>query len=129
MDDWDLADHTKLSHLATQKYMKRVYYEEIGVIALEIEEWVCGVEKSGFLNLLWVPHYHRTPINTIYICQLLTLVDDGCLWLGGPIPITDMLFHRNTHLHHEGLNSTKGKMEKKKMTEQMKKDYELVKKV
>jgi len=67
MEDWDLADHAKFLHLATEKYMRRVYYEETGVIVLEIEEWVCSVEKSGFLNLLWVPHYHRTPINTICV--------------------------------------------------------------
>ena len=39
--------------------------------------------------------------------QLLTLVHDGCLWLGMPIPITDMLIHRITHLPHEGLNPAK----------------------
>lgn len=84
------------------------------------------------LNLLWVPHYHRTPINTTCIRQLLTLVHDGCLWLGGPIPITNMLIHRITHLPHDGLNPAKEfgrKTWEKELAEWIKKDYELVKKV
>jgi len=32
---------------------------------------------------------------------------DGCLWLGAPIPITDMLIHRIMLLPHEGLNRAK----------------------
>lgn len=39
--------------------------------------------------------------------QLLTLVHDGCLWLGGLIPITDMLIHRVTHQPYEELNVAK----------------------
>jgi len=59
MEDWDLADYAKFQHLATNKYMWKVYYKEIGVIALETEEWVCGVKQSGFLNLLCMPHYQH----------------------------------------------------------------------
>lgn len=89
------------------------------------------VEKSGLFNLLWVPHYHRTPTNTICILQLLTLVHEGYLWLGGPIPITDMLIHRIIQLSYEGLNLTKEfgkKIGEKELAERMNKDYELVKK-
>jgi len=80
---------------------------ESGVTALETVEWICGVENSGLLNILWVPHYHRTPINTICVRQILTLVHVGYLWLGGPIPITDMLIHIIMHLPYKGLNPTK----------------------
>jgi len=107
MENWDLTDEAKFPHLVTVKYLRKVYYIETGVTMLEREEWVCGVEQSGLLNLLWVPHYHNTPINTICVCQLLTLVRDGCLGLGGPIPITNMIIHRITHLPYEGLNSAK----------------------
>ena len=78
MEDWDIVDRAKFPHLVMENYMKRVYYEETGMTVLEMEEWVYGVEQSGLLNLLWVPHYHRNPINTICICQMLTLVHDGC---------------------------------------------------
>jgi len=131
MEDWDLEDRTNFPNLVIDNFMKHVHYEETGVTVLEMEEWVCDVEQSRFLNLLWVPHYHRTPINTICVCQLLTLVNDGFLWLGGPIPITDMLIHGITHLPHEGLNPAKefgGKTREKELFERMKKDSELVKK-
>ena len=61
---------------------------------LEPVKWICEVEKVGLLNLLWVPHYHHTPINLIVIKQLMCLVHDGCLWLEEPIHITNMLIHR-----------------------------------
>ena len=63
--------------------------------------------KSRLLNLLWVPHYHRSNINTTCICWLLTLVHDGCLCIGASIPIMNMPIHRITHLLHEGLNPAK----------------------
>lgn len=62
MEYWDLVDHARFPYLETYKYMRRVYYVESGVTTLEIEEWVYGVEHLGMLNLLWVPHYHRTPL-------------------------------------------------------------------
>jgi len=131
MEDWDLVDHTKFPHLGMEKYMRRVYYEETGVTALEMEEWVCGVEKLGFLNLLCVPHYHRTPTNKICVRQLLTLFHDGCLWLRGPIPIIDMLIHRITHLPYKGPNSAKefyGKTGEINLAVKMKRDYNLMEK-
>lgn len=67
MEDWDLTDHAKFPHLAPDKYMRRVYYVESSVTALEMKEWVCGVEHSGLLNLPWLPHYHHTPINMICV--------------------------------------------------------------
>lgn len=36
MEDWDLADHAKFPYLATDKYMWKVYYEEMGVTTLEM---------------------------------------------------------------------------------------------
>lgn len=44
------------------------------------------------------------PITLIVIKQLLCLVHNGCLWLGEPIPITDILIHRITLLLHLRLN-------------------------
>ena len=84
------------------------------------------------MNLLWVPHYHCSNINTTYIRQLLTLVHDGCLCLGAPIPITNILSHRIMLLPHEGLNSAKefgGKASEHDLAENMKKKFELLKKL
>ena len=111
--------------------MQEVYYEETGVIVLEMKEWVCGDEKSRLLNPLLVPHYNRTPINTICVCQLLTLVHDGCLWLGKPIPIMEMLIHTIKKLPYKGANEAKefgGKTGEKDLAKMMKRDYGLLKK-
>lgn len=74
IEDWNLGDHARFPHLVTDKNMRRVYYEKSCVTALEIEEWVHGVKHLGLLNFSWVPDYHHTHINTIYVCQLLILV-------------------------------------------------------
>jgi len=54
------------------------------------------------------------------------------LWLGGPIPIIEMLIHGIMHLPCEGLNLTKAfgeNMREKDLVETMKRDYGLVKKL
>lgn len=132
MEDLDLANHDRFPHLVTANYVKHIYYVDSGVIVLEMVEWIRRVENSGLLKLLWVPHYHGTTINTTYVCQLLTLVHDGCLWLGGPIPITGMLIHRITHLSYKGLNLAKEfckMIGEKDLAERMKKEFVLVKKL
>jgi len=83
-EDWDLADHEKLPHLETRNLMKQ---NTVGVVTtLEPRKWLRGVEKVGLLNLLWVLHFHHTPITIFFVKQLLYLVHDGCLWVEEPSP-------------------------------------------
>lgn len=91
LEDWDLADHEKFPHLATKQVMCRIIDTNTGITALELRRWLKGVEKAGFLNLLWVLHYNRTLVTFLVIKQLLCLVHDGFLWLEELIPITDRL--------------------------------------
>lgn len=44
LEDWDLINHAKFPHLATNKYMTKIYYEENGVTRLELMKWVKRVE-------------------------------------------------------------------------------------
>lgn len=77
-----------------------------------------------------MPHSSHSVINTVYVRQLLVLVHDGCLWLGGPIPVTDMLVHRITLFHYQGVNPANafvGKSREKKMIDEMKSYFRLVK--
>lgn len=104
LEDWDLTDAEHFPHLVTDTLMHRVFYKVFGVIALDPRQWIKGVDKVGLLNLLWVSHYNRAYITLIVIKQLLCLVHDGCLWLGDPIPIIDMLIHRINLLLHSSLN-------------------------
>lgn len=131
LEDWDIADHEKFPHLATNKYVTKIYYEEAGFTSLEPMKWVKGIEQAGLLHMLCVSHFHRSIINNFFFCQFLTLVHDGCLWLGETIPITHMLIHRITKLPYTGANVAKkfgGKIKEKELTDKMKTEYGLVRK-
>ena len=67
-EDWDPVDHEKFPHLETRKLMKPKQNTAGGVTELELRKWLCGVEKAGLLNLLWVSHFHHTPI-TIFVIR------------------------------------------------------------
>lgn len=58
LEDWDLADHEKFPHLATNKYMTKIYNEETGFTRSELMKWVKGIEQAGLLHMLCVPHFH-----------------------------------------------------------------------
>jgi len=38
LEYWDLTDHERFRHLATNTFMKRVFYKESGVTTLELVE-------------------------------------------------------------------------------------------
>lgn len=100
-------------------------------IQLEMRTWLRGVEKARLLKLLWVPHYHHTPVIIFIIRQLPCLVQDGCLLLEVPIPIADHLIHRITRLPYSGedpANIAEGKGGELALTEAMKKKFKLEKK-
>lgn len=110
--------------------MTHIFYKDFGVTALVSVKWIRGVEKEGFLNLLWVPHYNRAPINLI-------MINNCCVWcttmlvVGKPIPITDMLIHKITLLSHSKLNPAKafgGKLGEHNLTERIKDKFKRVKK-
>lgn len=80
--------------------------------------------------MLWVPHFNKSVINTICVYQLLALVHNGCLLLGGPIPIDNMLVHRITVSPYQGehlADDFMGKLQEKKLANQIKSDFRLVK--
>lgn len=81
--------------------------------------------------MLYVPYFSHNIINTIFVHHFLALVHDGCLWLGGPIPIDNMLIHRIIALPYQGANlayAFVGKSQEKNLTDQMKSDFRLVNK-
>ena len=105
LEEWDF-DHNKFPHLATKKMMCHIIDTNTKMITLEQRRWLRGVDKAGFLNLLWVLHYNRTPVTLLVIKQLLCLVYDGFLWLEELIPITSRLIHSIMQLPYIGENLT-----------------------
>lgn len=82
--------------------MTHIDYEYIGVTKLEPMKWVHGVQLAELLHMIFIPHFHRSNINMQCVRQLLTLLDDGSLWLGEPIPIMDMLIDRISNFPYKG---------------------------
>lgn len=81
--------------------------------------------------MLCVPYFHKSIINIVFVRQLLVLVHDGCLWLGEPIPIIDILIHRITEFPCKGVDPTKefgGESGEKELADKMKLEFGLVKK-
>lgn len=131
MEDWDLGDHLKFPLFEPKKYLKKVYYEESVFTRLEQMKWAINIEHVGLLNTLWVPKFRQRIINTIFVCQLLVRVHDGCLSPGSPIPNDDMLIHIITLLHYQGedpVDTFVGKLQEKKLGDQMKSDFGMMKK-
>lgn len=130
-EDCNLVDHKKFPHLETTQLMHQKKDAPTRITKFEPRKWLRGVEREGLLNLLWVPHYHHSPVTIFVIRQLLCLVHDGCLWLEKPIPIMDHLIYRITQLPCKGedpANISKGKSDDLAIAEAMKKKFKLEKK-
>jgi hypothetical protein len=68
--------------------------------------WETGLEKSGILNLLEVPHFgHSLEINAC-VKLLLSCVHGGTLWLDPPVSIDTALIARITGLPKSGEDLT-----------------------
>ena len=59
-----------------------------GPIQRILKPWASGLEKSGLLGLINMPHFGR--LNEAHVCvkQLLACFHGGTRWLNLPIPIT-----------------------------------------
>ena len=75
------------------KYVRDEPYESIhmtpgGPIQRILKPWSSGLEKSGLLGLMNMPHFGR--LNEAHACakQLLACFHAGMLWLNTLIPVT-----------------------------------------
>lgn len=130
-EDWDLAHHEKFSRLEIKNLMKPNQNTVTRVTELKPPKWLCRVEKTRLLNLLWMSHFHHAPITIFIIRQLLSLVHDGCLWLVEPIPITANLIHCISRLpckEEDPTDISEGKGSDLVVAKAMKKKYKLEKK-
>jgi len=89
------------------------------------------VEKARLLHLIWILHFHHTPITIFVMRQLLCLVHDGYLWLEEPITITANLIHHISCLPCKGKDPAsiaEGKGSDLALAKAMKTKYKLEKK-
>ena len=67
LEDQDLEDTEQFPHLVTYQLIHRIFHKTTGMTMLEPWKWLRGMDKVGFLNMLWVPHYNRVPIRMVVI--------------------------------------------------------------
>jgi hypothetical protein len=85
-----------------------------------------GLDRTGILGLLKLPHFGRGQYATTCIKQLLAVTHGGDIWLDKPIPITVELIAQIIGLPIQGMDPTlilDDKSKEKVLTEEMKKKY------
>lgn len=90
--------------------------------------WVRGLAGSGLLNLLRMPPFGHYNITDQIVCQLLSLVHDGSLWIQDRIPIDAILIHWIIGLPMEGPDPIlcMGKKYKQNISNKVRKDYHVL---
>jgi hypothetical protein len=56
-----------------------------GYPILQPKPWVAGLENTGTLNLLEIPHFGRGKEVNNYIKQLIAVLHGGFIWIKKPI--------------------------------------------
>jgi len=120
IEDAEFNDRSKYPQFELRRYLKKVQYLESGVTRLQPHQWATGLQRVGLLNILNVPNSDRSTSNASYVRQLLSLVHDGCLWLGTRIPTEEMLIKIITAFPHQGKDHIDGFVGKNKDKEMMK---------
>ena len=55
---------------------------------VSVKEWVRGLEQSGILNMLLMPHFSCSAPVGMYVKELLVSFHGGYLWLGRTYEVT-----------------------------------------
>jgi hypothetical protein len=74
------------------EFVQQVYLDSIGIgplgdPILQPKPWAAGLENTGILNLLEIPHFGRGKEVNNCIKQLIAVLHGGFLWMEHPISI------------------------------------------
>ena len=99
-----------------------------GPIQRILKPWASGLDKSGLLGLINMPHFGR--LNEAHVCvnKLLACFHGGMLWLNTPIPVTVDLIASITSLLQAGEDPTQyihGRDMDKRLAKQLKERFRL----
>ena len=64
--------------------------------------WAQGLDRSGLLGLINMPHFGRLNKANAYVIQMLACFHGGMLWLDNPIPVMVDLIAEITGLPKAG---------------------------
>jgi hypothetical protein len=85
--DHEVADETKYPELAPHVFMHKVVVNQLRETITQPHQWVTGLNKTGILGLLKIPHFGRGQYASACIKQLLAVTHGGDVWLEKPVPI------------------------------------------
>jgi hypothetical protein len=89
-------------------------------------QWVAGLDRTGILGLLKIPHFGRGQYASSCVKKLLVVMHGGDICLDKPVPITVELIMHITGLTTGGMDPTlilDDKSKEKTLAEEMKKKY------
>jgi hypothetical protein len=93
---------------------------------IQPHQWEAGLDRTGILGLLKLPHFGRGQYATTCVKQLLADTHGGDIWLDKPVPITVELITQITRLPTRGMDPALimvVKSKEKALEEEMKKKY------
>jgi hypothetical protein len=125
--DHDVSDDTKYPELAPRVYMQNIVVNQLGETISQPHQWAVGLDRTGILGLLQLPHFGRGQYATACIKQLLAVTHGGDIWLDRPVPITMDLITQITGLPSRGMDPAlilDDKSKEKALAEEMKKKYD-----
>jgi hypothetical protein len=124
--DHDVADETKYPELAPQVFMQKIVVNQLGETITQPHQWATGLDRTGILGLLKIPHFGRGQYAMTCVKKLLAVMHGGDIWLDKPVPITVELITQITGLPTGGMDPAlilDDKSKEKTLAEEMKKKY------
>jgi hypothetical protein len=124
--DHDVADEDKFLELAKRVYMETVGTNPFGEPIDQPLQWETGLEKTGILGLVDLPHFGRGQHATACVKQLLAVMHGGDIWLDKLISIDVELIANIIGFPSQGMDPTQfldDKAREKVLAEEMKKKY------
>jgi hypothetical protein len=106
--------------------MQNIVVNQLGETINQPHQLDVGLDQTGILGLLKLPHFVRGQYATACVKQLLEVMHGGDIWLDKPIPITVELIAQITGLPSRGMDPgliLDDKSKEKALAEEMKKKY------
>jgi hypothetical protein len=103
--DHDVTDTEKFPEFTKKVYLQTVGMNAVGEPIDQPLQWATGLEKTGILGLLELPHFGRGQYTNSCIKQLMAVTHGGDIWLDKLISIDVELIAHITGLPSQGHGS------------------------
>jgi hypothetical protein len=86
--DHDITNETRYPQLTPRVFMQNIVVNQLGEMISQPNQWVVGLDRTGILGLLKLPHFSRGQYVIACIKKLLAVMHGGDIWMDKPVPIT-----------------------------------------